>query len=125
MSSTPSRSYTTEECRHLLLERLRSLVKYWATTSVTMDDLDRELGKNEAQMRLEGLTHSILALLDGHATDFPGFKLEVTCESGPWPNGTNLLEEALHEEFMAEEFDVRRRLAENGSDRWRKERPAE
>jgi len=57
-----SRQYTRDEVRDLFLDHVRDLIAYWANVS---SDCSHE-------QRLEGLAHSILAVIDGEG-QLPAF----------------------------------------------------
>lgn len=58
-----SREYTTEEVREKFLRAIAARVDFW----------DRESRATTSREKLEGLTHSILALLDGCDIELPAF----------------------------------------------------
>jgi hypothetical protein len=66
---TKPREWTKEEIREQFLQYIRDISKYWAT--VDLSDSKRDGG--EILHRLNGLCHSILAMLDGCALELPGF----------------------------------------------------
>lgn len=58
------RAITADELRDQLLDHMRYLVKYWANIEhITV------------QEKIEGYSHSVLAMLDGCTTEFPAFDL--------------------------------------------------
>jgi len=60
--------YTTEEARQIFLKKVWDYVEYW----------DKESRADDARSKLEGLAFSMLVILDGGATDLPGFAV-VPC----------------------------------------------
>ena len=67
MSDTP-REYTTDEVRELFIDHVNHMIQYWANAR---DNENRTL-REDTLWRLEGLTHSIFAALDGNSA-LPAF----------------------------------------------------
>ena len=65
-----SRAKTSEEMRDMLLAHFRNLTYYWSHQEMS----DKE--------KLDGLLHSILVALDGHAGGFP-CSLDLVCRPHP------------------------------------------
>ena len=65
-----SRAKTAEEMRDMLLAHFRNLTHYWSHQEMS----DKE--------KLDGLLHSILVALDGHAGGFP-CSLDLVCRPHP------------------------------------------
>jgi len=60
-----SRELTKEEVRTKFLKHVWGMIEYW----------DTMVGEKTSGEKLSGLTHSILAAIDGCSTDLPGFIL--------------------------------------------------
>lgn len=58
-----AREYTMEEVREIFLRHVHHLIDYWEDEGEAVTSRDR----------LEGLAHSLLAMLDGCSADAPGF----------------------------------------------------
>ena len=71
-----SRAYTVEEMQKIFLNHLEALNNYWARVDLTRPEFAQCLAeKGDALYRLEGLTHSILCVLDGVACGLPAFEV--------------------------------------------------
>ena len=68
-----SRAYTAEEVREQLLDHIRNLARFWATTENRQTTLER----------CEGLAFSILNIFDG-TTEFPALDIVLA----PHPDDT-------------------------------------
>lgn len=76
------RAMTTQEMREALLEHIRSMVHYWATTDLNRPEFKAELTRRgEIRYRMEGLVHSILAMFDGCSVGIPA--LDITPSPHP------------------------------------------
>jgi hypothetical protein len=93
------RAYTVEECRKMLLDHARVLVKYWDNESRAITSKDK----------LEGLAFSMLTMLDGEGVIIPQMKIipnphpedkQYHKDNGEnwWPTNIDL-GGILHEEF--------------------------
>ena len=60
-----SRAYTAEEVQDKFLTEVEHAVSYWSNSNPEM----------ELDERLQGLTYSIMSLIDGSHMELPGFKL--------------------------------------------------
>lgn len=72
MKTEKLRAYTAEEVRSVFLSHMLELCKYWSHPSrrTTINGTECE--------RMEGLCHSILAMIDGSTLDLPAIDL-VLC----------------------------------------------
>ena len=76
MSDTKPRAHTVDEMRAMVLDHLREMAHYWATTSLDQPELRAGIdAKGETLYRLEGLVFSILVMLDGGTMATPAFDL--------------------------------------------------
>lgn len=66
---TPGGEYTTKETREQFLQHIANMVGYW----------ERETRAPSSKEKLEGLTHSILCMLDGCSGGMPGFVILPIC----------------------------------------------
>lgn len=91
------RVMTEDECRAALLRQIAVYVSYWHKDTVETDTL----------RKLNGLVFSILVILDGEASDIPGFTVAPAPHEDDeeyhrmndenwWPTSTNLAG-GLHE----------------------------
>lgn len=71
MNDEAPRPYTEDELREMLLDHVRNVVIYWTNVS----ERDPTRGPISIRRRCEGVAFSILSMLDGCATDIPGFDL--------------------------------------------------
>jgi len=95
-ADTTPRAWTADEIRDQIIASIWDYVQYW-------EGIERP----KAQC-LQGLAHSILAMLDG-AADLPGFKLIPTphpddeeynrSEGENWYSPATAVEDMLHEHF--------------------------
>jgi hypothetical protein len=60
---------TTDEIRDRVAHHVDTMIRYWARLPAGRNPGD----KGDVEWRLEGLTHSIFAMLDGCTIDIPGF----------------------------------------------------
>jgi hypothetical protein len=82
---TEPREHTTDEVRKIFTDHVDTMIRYWATLRP-----DETLsGGSDIEWRLEGLTHSIFAALDGCSMACPGFIV------APMPHASD---QAYHEE---------------------------
>lgn len=103
MSTDEPRAYTREECREMLLDHLRRVAHYWATTNGPD-------GPKTVRERLDGLVFSFLVLLDGGSGDMPAFSIapdphptdrEYRQSEGEnwWPEDGEDIGGSLHEQW--------------------------
>ena len=78
------REYTEAEVRQLFTDHVNHMIQYWANAR----DNEHRTPREDSLWRLEGLTHSIFATLDGN-TSLPAFIV------APMPHDTD---RAFHEE---------------------------
>jgi hypothetical protein len=64
-----SREYTTDEIRDMFIQRVNDLIDYWAT----LPDEENGTALEDKKWRVQGMTHSIFAILDGCTLPLPGF----------------------------------------------------
>lgn len=86
------RAYTTEEVKRHLIEHLWTMISYW----------EREPRAPTAREKMEGLTHSILAALDGCAMELPAFKVAPS----PHPSDQRFHEEEGSNWYPTDEPDI-------------------
>lgn len=79
------REYTEDEVRQIFLEHVDTLIRYWAN----LRSSEIPAGEPDIMWRLEGLTHSIFAALDGCSMSLPAFIV------APMPHESD---QAFHEE---------------------------
>jgi hypothetical protein len=72
-----SKEWTRDEIREQFLRHIRIMSKYWAECDISRPEFQESMKRNggEIPYRLNGLCHSILAMLDGCTVDIPGFLL--------------------------------------------------
>ena len=105
-NSTKPRAYTADEVRDMLLDQIRAIANYWATT-----ELDPE--HDTIKRRCEGVAFTILSTLDGSGAVLPGFDLIPTphpedkdfhkANGENWFSPKTRLNYALHEYFYRKE----------------------
>lgn len=113
-----SREYTKEEVREMVLDHMRHLAHYWATTP----------NAGTVKERCEGVAFSILNIFDGTSSGLPAFDLVVSphpddkqfhIDEGEnyMPDGLVINEDChLHDLFYAKERAQRDAQAAHGSE---------
>jgi hypothetical protein len=101
------RAYTPDEVREQFLRSIIGMIAYWNSENGSNVSLLRS-----NRDRLEGLTHSILVLLDGGHGMMPAFEMRPACtkedqefrraQQMHWYDSTQVMNPCqLHDEFWA------------------------